>query len=155
EVGSQWTDHRGDWDLVNQQRFPSGLRALSDHVHQLGMRFGLWCEIEALGPKARLAKQRPDLPALRDGKPLGYVCLGNPAAAEWAVETLDRLIREHDADWIKLDFNLDPGLGCDRTDHGHGPGDGLFEHYQGYYGVLTRIRAMHPDVVLENCSSGG
>ncbi|MEQ7124497.1 alpha-galactosidase [Actinopolymorpha sp. B11F2] len=155
EATSQWTDVRGDWDRVNTVRFPSGLRSLADHVHKRGMSFGLWCEIEALGPKAAVATRRADLPALRDGEPLGYACLGNPAAWDWAHETLDRLVRVHGADWIKLDFNLDPGLGCNRTDHGHGAGDGLFAHYTGYYRLLDVVRADHPDLVLENCSSGG
>ena len=57
--------------------------------------------------------------------------------------------------WIKLDFNLDPGLGCDRQDHGHGGGSGLYAHVNGYYDFLDAIRARHPQVVLENCSSGG
>ncbi|MGW0229695.1 alpha-galactosidase [Actinopolymorpha singaporensis] len=155
DPGTHWVDYRGDWHLVNARRFPSGLRALADHVHGKGMRFGLWCEIEALGPKAALGKERPELVALREREPLGYVCLGSPTAQDWAYDTLTRLVEEHGADWIKLDFNLDPGLGCDRTDHGHGAGDGLFEHYTGYYAVLERVRAEHPEVVLENCSSGG
>ena len=78
-----------------------------------------------------------------------------PTAQEWAYATLDRLITEYDVDWIKLDFNLDPGAGCDRTDHGHGAGDGLYEHYLGYYRTLERIRQHHPHVVLEACASGG
>jgi alpha-galactosidase len=40
-------------------------------------------------------------------------------------------------------------------DHGHGAGDGLYEHYLGYYRTLEKIRARHPGVILENCSSGG
>lgn len=155
EAGTFWYDYRGDWHLVNSARFPHGIRYLADRVHALGMKFGIWCEIEALGEKARLAVERPDLPALRDGNRLGYVCMGNPAAREWAYQTLSRLILEWGCDWIKLDFNLDPGAGCNRTDHGHQEGDGLYEHYRGYYQVLTRIRRDFPHVVLENCSSGG
>lgn len=155
DAGTFWYDYRGDWHLVNRRRFPHGIRYLAERVHALGMKFGIWCEIEALGEKASLAVERPELPALRDGRPLGYVCMGNPAAREWAYQTLARLIREFGADWIKVDFNLDPGAGCNRTDHGHQEGDGLYEHYRGYYSVLTRIRQDFPDVVLENCSSGG
>jgi alpha-galactosidase len=155
DPASDWYEHRGDWDLVNTVRFPSGLRALSDYTHAAGMAFGLWCEIEGLGKHARLAETRPELVARRGGERLGYVCMGGPAGEEWAFETLDRLIREHGCDWIKLDFNLDPGAGCDRADHGHGAGDGLYAHYQGYYRALERVRAAHPEVVLENCSSGG
>jgi alpha-galactosidase len=68
---------------------------------------------------------------------------------------LAQLAERYGCDWIKLDFNLDPGPGCNRTDHGHGAGDGLFAHYTGYYRTLARFRAGHPGVVLENCSSGG
>lgn len=152
---THWYDYRGDWDLVNTNRFPEGIRALSDQIHEKGMKFGLWCEIEALGQYSSLAAMHPAYEALRDGSGLGYVCFGNPEVQEWAFQTLDRLISDYRCDWIKLDFNLDPGAGCNRTDHGHGTGDGLYEHYQGYYKVLARIRDKHPNVVLENCSSGG
>lgn len=155
DAGTHWFDYRGDWDLVNTIRFPRGIRALADHVHGKGMKFGLWCEIEALGQSARLAETHPGFVAARNGDRLGYVCFGNPEVQEWAYRTLDRLISEYACDWIKLDFNLDPGAGCNRTDHGHGAGDGLFEHYQGYYRVLQRVRDKHPNVVLENCASGG
>jgi alpha-galactosidase len=155
EPGSHWYDYRGDWDQVNTVRFPSGIRALSDYVHGKGMKFGLWCEIEGLGRYARLAEEHPDFVALRSGERLGYVCFGNPAVQDWAFDTLDRLIDAYGCDWIKLDFNLDPGAGCDRIDHGHGAGDGLYEHYRGYYRVLDQIRARHPEVILESCSSGG
>lgn len=155
DAATHWYEQRGDWHLVNTERFPSGLRALSDYVHERGMAFGLWCEIEAIGKHARLAVERPELVATREGEPLGYVCLGSQAGWEWALATLDRIITEYRCDWIKLDFNLDPGAGCDRTDHGHGAGDGLFAHYNGYYALLAEVRRRHPHVVLENCSSGG
>jgi alpha-galactosidase len=155
DAATHWYEYRGDWDLVNTRRFPHGIRAVADHTHARGMAFGLWCEIEGLGVKAQLAKDHPDFVATRKSERLGYVCFGNPAVQEWAFQTLSRLIREYACDWIKLDFNLDPGAGCDRADHGHQPGDGLYAHYMGYYRTLERVRAAFPEVVLENCSSGG
>jgi alpha-galactosidase len=155
DAGTHWYDYRGDWHLVNTRRFPAGIRRLSDAVHARGMKFGIWCEIEALGVKAALAQEHPEFVAVREGERLGYVCLGNPQAQEWAYRTLAHLIEDYRADWIKLDFNLNPGAGCDRADHGHQPGDGLYEHYRGYYRLLERVRRDYPEVVLENCSSGG
>lgn len=128
---TEWHSYRGDWELVNHERFPNGIRAIADAVHAEGMRFGLWCEIEGLGKLAALATEHPEFRALRDGEPLGYVCLGNAEAQEWAYQTLSRLIETYDCDWVKLDFNLDPEAGCNRVDHGHGLGDGLYEHVQG------------------------
>ncbi len=155
DTNSFWTDYRGDWDHVNTARFPSGLRALSRYVHERSMAFGLWCEIEALGQYARLAEEHPEFVATRGGERLGYVCFGNPHVEAWAIATLGGLIDHYGVDWIKLDFNLDPGAGCDRTDHGHHAHDGLYAHYYGYYRALEKVRARYPNVVLENCSSGG
>jgi alpha-galactosidase len=155
DKGTHWYDYRGDWDLVNTERFPNRVRPIADDVHARGLTFGIWCEIESLGVKASLAATSPGFVATRGGERLGYVCFGNPDVRAWALETLERMVLEHGADWIKLDFNLDPGAGCDRTDHGHGAGDGLYEHYRGYYQVLADFRARYPEVYLENCSSGG
>ena len=155
DPATHWYDYRGDWADVNTARFPGGLRALADDVHARGMAFGLWCEIEALGKHARLAELHPDFVATRAGERLGYVCFGNPAVREWAYATLSDLVERYGADWIKLDFNLDPGAGCDRADHGHGAGDGLRAHYEGYYRTLERLRERYPELTLENCSSGG
>lgn len=155
DAGTFWYDYRGDWDMVNSERFPNGVRPLSDDAHTRGMKFGMWCEIEALGVKARLADTHPEIVARRDGERLGYICFGSPETQEFAYQTLARLIRENNLDWIKLDFNLDPGAGCNRTDHGHGAGDGLYQHYMGYYHTLERIRRDFPEVTLESCSSGG
>ena len=152
---THWYDYRGDWHLVNTRRFPSGIKTLSDYVHAKGMAFGIWCEIEALGEKAAAAREHPAIVAMRHDVPAGYVCLGSDDGYAWAFATLERLIVEYNADWIKLDFNLDPGAGCNRTDHGHGAGDGLLCHYHGYYRLLTEIRTKYPNVILENCSSGG
>jgi alpha-galactosidase len=155
DAGTFWEHYRGDWHIVNQARFPNGIRRLADLTHARGMKFGIWCEIEALGSKAQLAKDHPEYVAIHEGERLGCVCFGNPDVQEWAYQTLARLINEYNCDWIKVDFNLDPGAGCRRTDHGHQAEDGLYEHYRGYYRTLERIHHDFPEVVLENCSSGG
>ncbi len=150
-----WYLKRGDWHKVNIIRFPSGIRALSDYAHSKGLKFGIWCEIEAVGKKADIAMMHPEYIAQRDGKPLGYMCMGNPGTVKWAFSVVEKLINDYGADWIKFDFNLNPGAGCNRTDHGHGEGDGLYEHYRGYYRLLSMIREKYPNVFIENCSSGG
>jgi alpha-galactosidase len=172
DPGGDWQQERGDWGEVNTARFPSGLAALAERVRAEGLDFGIWLEAEAVGRDARLRRERPELLATRtapvDGHPsitvsldpedptfLGYVCLGSPAGREHVASSLDRVVRETGARWLKLDFNVDPGAGCDRTDHGHGAGDGLLRHYLGLYALLDGFREAHPEVILEACSSGG
>lgn len=150
-----WFSVRGDWELVNRSRFPHGLSWLREQVEALGLTFGIWCELEGLGLNARLLKEHPEYAAVCDGKPAGYVCFGSSKVQEWAYETMQRLFSQCGASYWKLDFNLDPGLGCNGTEHEHGPHDGLAKHYEGLYRVLDRLRAEFPDLVIENCSSGG
>ena len=155
EAGSHWHDVRGDWDQRNSLRFPNGLAGLSEQVRNLGIDFGIWLEIEALGKSALLSNQQPDFIATRDGVPLGYVCLGNPTALTWARETALNLLHETRAAWIKIDFNVDPGSGCNRADHGHLPLEGLKTHIKNLYLLLDDLKDLHPDLIIENCSSGG
>lgn len=152
---SHWHHLRGDWDQRNIERFPSGLGSVADAVRGLGIKFGIWLEIEALGEKAELAKIHPEFIAEHNGKNLQYVCLGNPDAFSWALKTSKSLIEECGASWIKMDFNLDPGAGCNRADHGHDVSLGLHEHLHNLYALLDTLKNDYPDLTIENCSSGG
>lgn len=156
EADSQWFAERGDWHKVNAARFPHGLAWLADQTRALGIEFGIWIEAEAIGARASIAGERPEVVATDPaGSSLGYVCLGSPAGQEHVFASVSGLIETTRARWIKWDFNLDPGAGCTRDDHGHGSEDGLLRHYLGLYDVLDRLRAAYPETVLEACSSGG
>lgn len=156
DAGSDWYEQRGDWHRVNTARFPHGLAWLAEQTRQRGVAFGIWLEGEAIGTQAGTARDRPDLIATGpDGEALGYVCLGSPAGWNHILDTTAGLVRETGARWLKWDFNLDPGAGCTRSDHGHHADDGLLRHYLGLYALLDRLRTEFPDLVLEGCSSGG
>ncbi len=175
DATTYWGDHRGDWAQVNTERFPSGLGALGDSIRSHGLRAGIWVEAEALGSKADVRRTHPEIVALAvDGRRhdpsydlqsqsldpddptfLGYVCLGSEAGRAFVLESMSSTVTAMGAEWIKLDFNVDPDAGCTRTDHGHGAHDGLLRHYEGLYEVLDAFRERHPETVLEACSSGG
>lgn len=149
-----WFDVRGDWSDVDKSKFPNGIRYLSDKVHEAGMKFGLWIEIEGLGKLSNLAKEHADFVAKKDGNFLDYLCFGNEEVVNWAIKTVSYFIEEYGCEWIKFDFNLDP-VSCDCTSHGHGKNDGLYYHYVGLYRFFEELNKEYPEVVFENCSSGG
>ncbi len=152
-----WSCQQGDWDTVSGDRFPHGLGFLSEQIHKMGMSFGLWVEPEALGRDSQAIKDHPEFEAVSSLGPYEnpYLCLADSRAARWLFNVLCRLIDMVSCDWLKLDFNMDPKDGCCRTDHGHGEKDGLFWHYQAYYDILKKLRKKYPELILENCSSGG
>jgi alpha-galactosidase len=155
EASSDWVAERGDWHRVNTARFPHGLAWLAEETRHRGIAFGIWIEAEAIGPGATVSAQHPEIVARSADGDLGYVCLGSAAGQQHVHDHVARLITETGARWIKWDFNLDPGTGCRRDDHGHTADDGLLRHYLGLYAVLDRLRAAHPDTIFEACSSGG
>ena len=156
ERQADWTKLRGDWDCVNRARFPHGLAWLAGQIHDMGMKFGLWLEPEGMGEASNLRKAHPEWEATRrDGLPQSYLCLGASGAKDWLFHEICRLVEETNADYLKLDFNVDPGLGCDRADHGHRSGMGLWAHMRSYTALLDSLRDKYPRLILENCSSGG
>ena len=175
KLDTNWTDLRGDWSLVNLARFPDGLAKLGESILEMGKSPGIWIELEAVGAKSELRRSlpgamarddsglRPD-PAYRVGTVsldpsdpgfLGYVCLGSPEGWAHTYNSVKAVVSTMQARWLKMDFNIDPGFGCTRTDHGHGAGDGLLRHYEGLYKLLDQIRSDFPELLIEACSSGG
>jgi alpha-galactosidase len=152
------TSGLGDWTPATEQ-FPEGLRPLADHVHGLGMQFGIWVEPEMVNPDSDLYRAHPEWAQHYPGRRRSewrnqlVLNLGLPEVREYLFGQLDTLLGSAPIDYVKWDFNRsfsEPGW----------PGEpyperlGL-EHVYGFYGLLDRLRAKHPDVAFESCSAGG
>jgi alpha-galactosidase len=153
-----WERHLGDWE-PDPAKFPRGLGELADHVHRKGMKFGLWVEIESAGVESRLFREHPDWCLPYGGRPsiTANRCqldFANPAVSRWATATVDRLVTRYRLDWIKIDYNNDPGDQFDPARPGES-GRRLHDQVVAYYAWLDAIRAAHPDLIVENCASGG
>ncbi len=93
----------GEW-TPNTEKFPD-LKALSDSVHEKGMKFGLWVAPLLLSKKSPYYNDLKDL-AL-DEETLGATCpfnLGDPRFLEHLKNTFKRLTQEYNVDYYKLDF---------------------------------------------------
>ena len=153
----------GQW-REDRSRFPSGLWGFGERIRQLGMRFGLWVEPERVDMQGEVAKEHPEWLAARDGVPItrrwgdeiaGHLCLGNPEVQDWMASEVVRVVREYGVQWLKWDYNMGYGAGCNREDHGHQAGDGHYAHTMGLYRVLATVRESCPGLIIENCASGG
>lgn len=152
-----WWDSVGEWK-PSSWRFPSGLKSLFDKIHARGMIPGIWLEIEVMGINCPLVKDLPDSWFfMRRGKRVidhGRYQLDfrNPDVRKFASDTVDRLIRDYGVGYFKLDYNIEAGKG---TEYGSDScGDGLFGHNRAYLEWLKSVKERHPDLIIENCSSG-
>lgn len=155
QTHGDWEGFRGDWDVVDSEKFPRGLTVLAEETRNLGIEFGMWIEVETIGTSSRVFHEHPDYLAFKDSKYLGYACFGNAQVGKWALDIVTTLLKNTKASWMKFDFNLNPGSGCNRDDHGHDSTEGLAAHIRGLYAFFHELKNDYPEVVLENCSSGG
>ncbi len=149
----------GDW-TPNPDRFPEGLGPLIEHVHGLGMKFGLWVEPEMVNPDSDLYRLHPDWvihqPNRRRSEIRGQLVLNlaRPDVAAWLHTTIDALLTGNAIDFLKWDMNrpvteagpADPDRGDDRI---------WLDYVRNLYAVLDRLRADHPALRIEGCSGGG
>lgn len=154
-----WSTELGDYE-VDRVAFPNGLEELSKHVHSKGMKFGLWVEIENIGVDSEMFKKHPDWLLSYDGKPVlrGVRMMLNfskPEVRQWAHATVDRLVKNYELEWMKIDYNLDIGDEFDPPAQKDRTGAVLLDHIMNYYAWLDEVRARHPQLIIENCASGG
>ncbi len=158
-----WFRHRrddfaglGDW-YVDEGVWPQGLGPLVDHVRARGMQFGLWFEPEMINVDSDLARAHPDwilsaghrLPP--ESRHQQVLDLASPEAFGYILERMSSLVGQYSIDYIKWDHNRDlvePG----RAAHGRA---GVHEQTQALYRLIDTLKARHPDLEIESCSSGG
>jgi alpha-galactosidase len=153
-----WWETVGEW-LPYEGRFPNGIKRVFDYVREKGMIPGIWLEIEVMGIGCPLAKEWEDACFfLRHGKRVidhGRYQLDfrHPKVRAHATAVVDRVVREYGVGYIKMDYNIEAGLGTEVDADSFG--DGLLAHQRAYLAWLEETLAQYPDLVWENYSSGG
>ncbi|HIS49278.1 MAG TPA: alpha-galactosidase [Candidatus Gallacutalibacter pullistercoris] len=153
-----WWDNVGEW-LPSYERFPNGLEEVMDAIRAKGMIPGVWLEIEVMGIKCpKAARVHPDWFFTRHGKKVHdrsrwQLDFRNPEVIAHANEVIDRLVNQYHVGYIKMDYNIEPGIGTELN--ADSVGDGLLGHERAYLAWLDSVFARYPDLIIENCSSGG
>jgi alpha-galactosidase len=139
------TTSLGDW-TIDPRKFPDGLTPLIDHVHGLGMTFGIWFEPEMVNKDSDLCRAHPEwVLGPTDqiaGRQQHVLDMAQPAVRDYLYDHIAAVLREHDVDYIKWDHNrVLPAPDAAQA--------------EGTYALLDRLRADFPLVEIESCASGG
>ncbi|WP_227258203.1 alpha-galactosidase [Kangsaoukella pontilimi] len=139
------TTSLGDWD-IDRRKWPDGLTPLIEHVHALGLSFGLWFEPEMVNPDSDLYRAHPDWalgPADQiTGRQQLVLDMSRPELRDYLYEKIAGVLGAHDIDYIKWDHNrVLPHPDQAQT--------------LGTYALIDRLRADFPKVEIESCASGG
>jgi len=149
----------GDW-TVDENVWPDGLGPLADHVHGLGMQFGLWVEPEMLNLDSRTAALHPEWilgpstglgPSARHQYPMN---LADPDAWAYLLGSIDALVARYSIDFLKWDHNRDLHeavlRGPDGVDR-----PGVHAQTLALYRLLDALKHRHPALEIESCAAGG
>ena len=120
------------------------------------MEFGLWFEPEMVNPDSDLYRAHPEwvlqAAEVRQIPSRGqYVLdLTRPEVSAYLFDKMHALLSTHDISYIKWDMNRDI--------HHPGGADGRARtsaQTHAVYALMDRLRAAHPELEIESCSSGG
>jgi alpha-galactosidase len=157
DIKEDWSPTIGAWQ-PSRTRWPHGLKFVLDQIRQAGMIPGLWLEPEVAGAKSLLA-QKPDswffvLHGKRVLKNSRFLLdFRNPEVTAYLDAVMARLVNEYGVGYIKMDYNVDSLEGTELNADSFG--QGLLEHNRAHLAWLDRLLNRYPDLVIENCGSGG
>ena len=159
--GKRNSDHcsLGDW-VDDLNKLPHGLRHLSDAIHGLGLKFGLWVEPEMISPDSDLYRAHPDWCIHVEGRER-LECrnqlvldLTRKEVRDYIVAAITDALTRGNVDYVKWDMNRNismwgANLPADQQQElGH-------RYILGLYEIMTRITGQFPNVLFESCASGG
>jgi alpha-galactosidase len=151
----QWFEKTGDW-IPSEEKYPRGLKAVCDDIRRAGFVPGIWFELETCGSRSESWK-KDELLLHRYGLPL--ICgqrkfwdYRRDEVWDYMRRRVIGLLKECGIGYIKVDSNDSIGLGCDGEES---LGEGLRHNIVRLEEFFREMRREIPDLVIENCSSGG
>jgi alpha-galactosidase len=157
DVHEDWSQTIGAWQ-PSASRWPHGLKFVLDQIRQAGMTPGLWLEPEVAGAKSLLAQKPDNWFLIRHGKRVLknsrlLLDFRNPEVLAYLDQVIARLVNGYGVGYIKMDYNVDSLQGTELNADSFG--QGLLEHNRAHLDWLDSILNRYPELVIENCGSGG
>lgn len=150
----------GDW-VFDDKKFPSGFEKFAARIRALNLKLGIWFEPEMVSPDSELYRHHPNWvikswryePILSRNQLV--LDLTNPNVREYLVDSISNVIEEGEVSYVKWDMNrhltdlYSVNLGAAQQ------GELSHRYVLGLYDILERLTQRFPNVIFENCSSGG
>ncbi len=150
----------GDW-VVDKERFPRGLTPIVEACHKSGMLFGIWVEPEMVNPDSDLYRVHPGWVISDPTRPRTQqrnqliLNLARDEITDWIIGWLDELIDTYHLDYLKWDMNRYV------TENGWPEAPETekrslsIRYTMNLYRIWRHLNERYPDLLLENCASGG
>ena len=160
--GARNDDYRGlgDW-YVNLEKLPDGISGLSKKVEELGLKFGLWVELEMVNKDSDLYRAHPDWIISAPNRFESHARHQNVLdfsrneVVEYIYEMIAKVIRESSISYIKWDMNRYMSEPYSKGSAPCEQGKVMHKYILGVYDLYTRLTTEFPHILFESCASGG
>ncbi len=155
-----WYPNTGDWHnvgswVVNKENFPNGLKPVSDAAHKVGAKFLLWFEPERVTKLSQLEKEHPEWLTGLPNSNNKLLNMGNNDALNWLTNHISDMINKEGIDIYRQDFNMEPYPYWEKSDQPQRTGISEIRHIEGLYAFWDSLLVRFPNLVIDNCASGG
>ncbi len=164
-------DHQRRWVLTGNwkpdpERFPNGLKSISDRAAELGADLLVWFEPERVTSGSQLDVEHPEwlLKAAGETRETlasagsahdGLLNLGNPDCRQWLTDHVCRVIRENGIKIYRHDHNFRPLVYWRQNEADDRQGMNKNLYVQGYLQYWDDLLARNPGLWIDSCASGG
>lgn len=154
------TSSLGDW-VADKARFPSGIPALAKKVKAKGLKFGIWFEPEMVNPKSMLFEKHPDWVLSVPGRKASLgrnqltLDLSRAEVVDYIYDQIDAILSCGDIDYVKWDMNRNMTEVGSSDLPKNRQREVSHRYMVGLYSLLKRLTKAYPDILFENCASGG
>lgn len=145
----------GDW-YPDPVKFPNGLKPLADHVHNLGMKFGLWFEPEMVNPDSDLYREHPDwvyhYPDRTRHEERNQLVLDitKPEVRHYIADRMLNIIITVGVDFVKWDMNRPISEAGSNLNE-----EVWVAHVKAFHALVMMVKMAGEKVQIETCCSGG
>ncbi len=150
----------GDWN-VNTEKLQNGLPGIARKINELGMKFGLWLEPEAVSCNSDLYRAHPDWCIHIEGR---KSCLGRnellldlsrPEVCDYLISRISEILDSANIEYIKWDMNRNMSEIGSAAFPADNQGEIAYRYILGLYRILESVTSKYPNVLFEGCSGGG
>ena len=113
QIDDGWEPFVGDWLEADKKKFPKGMKAAADSIHERGYKAGLWLAPFVCQKGSKLFREHQDWLLRIDGESWYCGCnwggfyaldIDNPEVTEYLEHCFDRVLNDWGYDLLKLDF---------------------------------------------------
>jgi alpha-galactosidase len=149
-----WWSGVGSW-FPSRERFPRGLKPVTEAAKKWGKGFVLWFEPERVYEGTWLDREHPEWLTKIPGNPNRLLNLGEPRALGWLSDHISNFLLTEGITIYRQDFNFDPAPYWQAMDTPDRVGIAEMKHIEGLYAYWDALLARVPGLLIDNCASGG